>query len=274
MSEENLDQNSGNQDPVEVDWKSSITDDGLKAHASMDKFKTTQDLFKSYVNLEKLVGKEKLPVPTDKDGKEVWDMVFSRLGRPDTSKGYKLPELQKPDGFPEGDPKELEGILNKAHELGLNNKQIGELYQSFMEGEIAKYNQFTEAKETSRINAEKELRKEWGKAYEEKMNRVKGVLSKFADPDVMKMVEEGLGNDPRFIRFLGKVSSKLSEDGISGKPSGFAMSPEEANAEISRIKGEALGNPKHPLLNKEHPEHDAVVQRMNKLFGFASAESS
>lgn len=272
MSEENLDQNAGNQDPEggAVDWKSRITDEGLKSHASLEKFKTEQDLFKSYVNLEKLVGKEKLPVPTDKDGKEIWDAVYSRLGRPESPKQYKLPELKRPEGFPEADPKEIEGILAKAHELGLSNKQIGELYKGFMEGEFSKYNLHNEQKTQKRLDAETQLRKEWGKSYEEKVGKAKVVLNNFADDDIKKMVEEGLGNDPRFIRFLNNVAGKLSEDALGGKSSGLSMSPDEANAEIARIRGEAMTNPKHPLVNKEHPEHDMMVQKMSKLYHFAN----
>jgi hypothetical protein len=276
MSEENLDQGTGNQDPATggqaaADWKSTITDEGLKAHASLGKFKSNEDLFKSYVNLEKLVGKEKLPVPTDKDGKEIWDAVYARLGRPEDPKGYKLPDLQKPEGFPDYDPKDMEGLLSKAHELGLNNKQMGELYKTFMEGEISKYNQFSEEKAQGRINAETQLRKEWGKAYEEKMLKAKGVLNSMADDDIKQLTEEGLGNDPRFIKFLSNIAGKVSEDAIGGKPRGFAMSPEEAKSEIARIQGEAMANPKHPYINKEHPEHDMMVQKMNKLFNFATA---
>jgi len=205
-----------NQAPVmdnataqENDWRSQITDEGLKAHASLEKFKTPQDLFKSYTELERLVGKEKIPVPTEKDGKELWDTVYSRLGRPETPKGYKLPELQRPDGFPSADEKEMEGILAKAHELGLNNRQIGELYKWFMEGEFQKFKSFEEQRANKRAETETNLRKEWGKSYEEKVAKARGVLNNFSDPEVMQMVEEGLGNDPRFIRFLGNIAGKL-----------------------------------------------------------------
>ena len=273
MPEDNLDQGNGNQDQggqvVTQDWKSSITDEGLKSHASIEKFKTPEDLFKSYVHLEKLLGKEKLPVPTDKDGKEVWDTVYARLGRPESPKGYKLPEIKRPEGYPEADPKDLEPILNKAHELGLNNRQIGELYKHFMEGEFSKFNQYGEATNQKRLDAETNLRKEWGKSYEEKIGKAKNVLTNLADDDIKAMVEEGLGNDPRFIRFLSNVAGKLSEDALGGKPAGFSMSPDEAKAEIARIQGEASTNPKHPLINKEHPEHDMLVAKMSKLFAFA-----
>jgi hypothetical protein len=114
------------------------------------------------------------------------------------------------------------------------------------------------------------LRKEWGKAYEEKILKAKAVLNQHADDDIRAMVEGGLGNDPRFIKFLSNIAGKLSEDGIGGKAQGFAMSPEEAMSEIARIKGEAMTNPKHPYINKEHPEHDMRVEKMNKLFHFAN----
>lgn len=251
------------------DWRSGIAEE-FRGNPHLENFKSVDDLAKSWISAQKLIGKEKLPVPTDKDGKEIWDTVYSRLGRPESPKGYKLPELKAPEGFPVMDSKELEGILTKAHELGLNNKQIGELYKTFMEGEFGKWSQYGEEKANGRLNAETQLRKEWGKAYEEKVGKAKTVLNNFADDDIKQMVEEGLGNDPRFIRFLGNIAGKLSEDALGGKPSGFAMSPEEATSEIARIRGDAMTNPKHPLINKEHPEHDMMVQRMNKLYHFAN----
>jgi len=254
------------------DWKGSIAED-LRGNPHLGTFKSVDDLAKSWIGAQKLIGKEKLPVPTDKDGKEIWDTVYARLGRPESAKGYKLPELQAPEGFPTLQGKELEGILGKAHELGLNNKQIGELYKTFMEGEFGKYNGFIEEKSNGKLNAETQLRKEWGKAYEEKVLKAKGILANYADDDIRGMVEEGLGNDPRFIRFLGNIAGKLSEDGLGGKGGSLSMSPDEAMSEIARIKGEAMTNPKHPYINKEHPEHDMMVQKMNKLFHFANPQA-
>jgi hypothetical protein len=250
------------------DWKSGLAED-IRSNPHLENFQSPNDLAKSWINAQKLIGKEKLPVPTDKDGKEIWDAVYSRLGRPESPKNYKLPELQRPEGYPAPDPKEIEGILSKAHELGLNNKQIGELYKGFMEGEFAKFNQFGEQKSQTRLDAETNLRKEWGKSYEEKIGKAKQVLNNLADDDIKAMTEEGLGNDPRFIKFLSNIAGKLSEDAMGGKPSGFSMSPDEAKSEIARIQGEAMSNPKHPLVNKEHPEHDMLVQKMSKLFAFA-----
>jgi hypothetical protein len=251
------------------DWRTGLSED-IRTNPHLETFKTPNDLAKSWINAQRLIGKEKLPVPTDKDGKEIWDTVYARLGRPDDPKGYKLPELQKPEGFPEFDAKEMEGLLSKAHELGLNNKQMGELYKTFMEGEIARYGQIKEGQGQSKLDAETNLRKEWGRAYEEKILKAKAVLNQHADDDIRTMVEGGLGNDPRFIKFLSNIAGKLSEDGIGGKAQGFAMSPEEAMSEIARIKGEAMTNPKHPYINKEHPEHDMMVEKMNKLFHFAN----
>lgn len=265
---------AGGQGVVSSDWKTMIKDEGLRASASAGKFKTVDDLLKSYDHLERFVGKEKLPVPTDKDGKEVWDTVYSRLGRPDTPKGYKLPEIKRPEGYPQSDPKELEGLLNKAHELGLNNKQIGALYQTFMEGEIAKYNQYGEQTHQSRLDAETTLRKEWGKSYEERVGKAEQYInSQWNEKAIAKLKTAGLNNDPDVIMALYNSASKMSEDALGGKPSGFAMSPEEALSEIARIKGEAMTNPKHPYINKEHPEHDMMVQKMNKLYQYAHPES-
>jgi len=261
----------GNADTQQgADWKSSV-DEGLRSHPSLEKFKAPGDVFKSYVELEKLVGKEKLPIPTEKDGKELWDVVYSRLGRPAKADEYKLPDVKRPDGYPAFNPEEIKPILQKAHELGLNNNQIAGLYQSFMEGEISKYGQFKEQSETSKLNAETTLRKEWGSSFDEKLGVAKRVLNEYGGAESQAWAEQN-GNDPVLIKLLANVGKRLSEDGIGGKAASFSMSPEEANAEIRKIQGEAMLNPKHPYVDRSNPEHEVVMNRMKTLYAMAHPE--
>lgn len=252
------------------DWKTSVAEE-LRTNPHLTNFKSVDDLAKSWINAQKLIGKEKLVVPTDKDAPEVWDMVYNRLGRPEKPDGYKLPDLKRPDGYPVGNPEEMKEILTKAHQLGLNNKQIAGLYEAFMQGEFGKFQKLNEDSVITRKNAETELRRVWGNAFQERVQKAEAYVNTWSDAAREKLKASGLNNDPDIIQALYATASKMSEDGIGGKPSGFSMSPDEAKAEIARIRGEAMNNPKHPYVDRAHPEHEAIVKKMQTLFEFAHA---
>ena len=55
-----------------------------KYKALGDKFNSVSGLAKSYLNLERMLSKEKMPIPTDNDGDEVWDQAYKAMGRPES----------------------------------------------------------------------------------------------------------------------------------------------------------------------------------------------
>ena len=277
MAEDNLNLNSGdNSNPIATDWKGSF-DAGIKDHPSLGVFKSEdlvevpRALVKSYVGQQSLIGKDKIPLPGEKATDEDWNIVFDRLGRPKTADEYKLPELKTPEGFP------VSAELTKsyrtwAHEAGLNPKQTATLYQKFMEAQFGEYSNVMAGKEKGLKDAETALRTEWGKAYEQNLALAKKVFNTYGDKEINAMMEEGLGNDPRILRIFAKIGSKMGEDGIQGKGGSFMMTPQEAGSEITKIMGAAHSDPKHPYINRDHPEHKLYVQRMADLQALANPE--
>jgi hypothetical protein len=125
--------------------------------------------------------------------------------------------------------------------------------------------------EEGRNTAEGELRKEMGKAFDSNLALAKKLIGNFADDNMKAIVDGGLGDNPAFIRFMVKISKHFGEDGSflgEAQPS-LTMSPEEAKKEIAKIQGAASSDPKHPYLNKLHPEHEALTKRMAQLFQMA-----
>lgn len=68
-----------------------------KYKALGDKFNSVGSLAKSYLNLERMLSKEKMPIPTDNDGDEVWNQAYKALGRPESPKDYQAPEGIDPE---------------------------------------------------------------------------------------------------------------------------------------------------------------------------------
>lgn len=107
--QDNLDQTT--------DWREEL-DASVKEHPSLKNFKSPGDLAKSWVEAQKLIGRDKIPVPGEKATKEDWDTVFERLGRPKDKNGYTIPDVKLPDGLPAPKPEFIEELKAKAHELG------------------------------------------------------------------------------------------------------------------------------------------------------------
>lgn len=268
---ENLDQQVDNQDQQDTqtlntetqDWKSNLSDE-FKNDPTAEKFKDVDGLFKSYKSLQEKIGKDKVVVPGENASDEERSMFYSAIGRPDTPDSYKIPEetLNKipPELRNEDERKEFSKV---AHETGLTGQQ----YQKLMDWY---YNQTGEqiAKQQQNINQSKKkgentLRKEWGKAFDSKLQQGERVLDEFGNDKLRnKIKESGLNNDPEFIKFLSQAGEGLSEDTISGKPAGALMTPEQAMAEIAKVQGDSS----HPYHKKDHAEHKFAVERMESLY--------
>lgn len=253
-----------------ADWRESL-DPSIKEHPALKNFKAPGDLAKSWVEAQKLIGRDKIPVPDpNKATKEDWDIVFERLGRPKDPNGYKLPDVKLPDGFPAPKEEFIKELKEKALELGLLPAQISGLYEWFMEAEGNQYGQYMQEREQARMTAESTLRKQWGKAFEQNFQIAEQAVNKFGTPEfIEKLKSTGLNNDPDMIQFIANVAKNLSEDKIAGRPQGLTLSPEEARAEIAKIQGEAMKDRMHPMNNKHHPEYEHFLNKWKSLHEMA-----
>jgi hypothetical protein len=260
-------QNLAEQDnsDQQTDWREGL-DPTIKQHPSMQNFKSPVDLAKSWVEAQKLIGRDKIPVPGEKATKEDWDMVFDRLGRPKDANGYQLPEVKLPEGYPGTKKEFIDGFKSKALELGMLPAQVNGLYQWFMDNESTTYTQFMQEREGARGKAENALRQAWGKAFEQNYQIAEQAVNKYGSEGfINKLKSTGLNNDPEMIQFIANMAKNFSEDKITGKPQGLTLSPEEAQAKIKSIQAEAMKDKNHPMNNKQHPEHDYFLSQWKDL---------
>ena len=247
------------------DWRAGL-DVSVKEHPSLKNFKSPGDLAKSWVEAQKLIGRDKIPVPGEKATKEDWDMVFERLGRPKDKDGYAIPDMKAPEGFPAQDKEFMDTFKAKAHELGMLPQQVNELYKWYMQQSFDQYNQFNSSRVDERGKAETTLRKAWGKAFEQNFTIAEQAVNKYASPKFIdKLKKSGMNNDPDMIQFIADMAKNFSEDKIAGRPQGLTLSPEEALSEIAKINGDKT----HPYWHKQHPENKYAQQKMKGLFEMA-----
>lgn len=268
-TQENLDQT------VETkDWREGL-DVEVKNHPSLTNFKSPGDLAKSWISAQKLIGRDKIPVPTDKATKEDWDVVFDRLGRPKDKTGYAIPDIKLPEGYPAPKQEFVEELKAKAHELGMLPAQVEGLYKWFMDSEVNQFNQYSSERERQRGEAENALRKAWGKAFEQNYQIAEQAVNKYGSEEfVNKLKATGLSNDPDMIQFIASMAQNFAEDKITGKAPGLTLSPDEARAKIATIQSEAMKDKNHWMNNKRHPEYEYGIKMWKDLHEQAYPEEN
>jgi len=70
-------------------WKDSISED-FRNDPNIEKFTEIDALAKSYINATKMIGQDKLVIPTNNSTEDQWNEVYSKLGRPESADKYSL----------------------------------------------------------------------------------------------------------------------------------------------------------------------------------------
>ena len=245
---------------VAKSWKEAISEE-FREDPNIAKFTEIDALAKSYINATRMIGQDKVAVPNNNSTDGQWNEVYDKLGRPESPDKYKLEANS--DVVPL-DESAIKQFAENAHQLGLNNKLaqgILEFYKNSMEGSVQQ-NQVD--METAQANAEQELRKEWGRAYEDNIKKAGAVAKANMDANILDMqLKDGtrLGDHPAIIKGFANIANLMSEDKLVSTESESVSQGVDYNAEISKIVNDRDG----PYWNKAHPDHDKVVQQVFTL---------
>jgi len=249
--------------------------DEVRNHPSVAKFKSSEDMAKSYVSLEKKIGAKGVIVPGEGAKPEDINAYQIALGRPENAEGYRF---DTPEGLHKNiqiTPELENGFKDVALKLGLTNEQAAGLRMYQLDSLTAQINTSEKTRGDNLLNAQTELRKEYGGKYDETVGTALKVVDKFGGADVKALLNEtGLGNNPAVIKMMAKIGSSLSEDSI-GKIGGGnpLMSPAQAKAEVAKINMAAQADSKHPLMDETHPEHKEAISKRDSLYKLAYPEA-
>ena len=248
-------------------WKDSISEE-YRADPSIEKFTEIDALAKSYINATKMIGQDKIVIPTKNSGQEAWDEAYAKLGRPESADKYALDV--KSDVVP-FDETAIKSFAEQSHKLGLNNKQaqgILEFYKNNMEGSLQQAKIDTE---TAQSQAEQQLRQEWGRDFDGKVKQAGALAKANINPEVLDMTLSNgtrLGDHPEIIKGFAKIANMMSEDKIVSTESENVNTVADIETEISAITNDTDG----PYWNKQHPDHDKVVQQVYTLREMLNAD--
>jgi len=238
-------------------------DSALATDPSMKDIQDLPNLVKSFVNSQKMIGRDKITLPTEYATPEEWSQIYEKLGAPKDPKDYKFNEKFSYD------EEYLTDFKQFARDNGLLPRQAEAMLKRLQAEDQDIITREDQGVQEALENSMTTLQKEFGQALPQKLNIARNALAGIADETMQQYVEDsGMANDPQFIKFLVTIGEKFfKEDGAHVATSqGGALSPADAQNKIN----DTMGNSKHPYWDGSHPGHAQAVADMQKLFSYTS----
>jgi len=238
-------------------WKETISEE-FRNDPNISKFTEIDALAKSYINATKMIGSDKIAVPNNNSTDDQWNEVYAKLGRPESPDKYQLDF--KSEVAPV-DENAIKSFAEVAHKTGLNEKQAQAILDFYKQNSENSVQQLKIDTETAQAQAEQQLRQEWGKQFDENINKAAAVAKANMSNDVLDMqLKDGtrLGDHPDVIKGFAKIAGLLSEDKVVTTESESVDQGRDLESEISKIVNDRTG----PYWNKTHPDHSKLVQQV------------
>lgn len=243
------------QAEISTSWLDGLSD-GYRNDPNISKFNSPDALAKGYTEISKMIGKDKVVLPSG-EGAEYdaqMDELFSRLGMPETADGYGLENI---DLSEHGINATLEtgDFAEVARQLRMTPEQAKGVLDYYVNDVTSKNAQSVESQNQSVNEARVALRNEFGAAYDESMAAANSIFKEHFP----SLEGSDLVRDPNFVKDLVKLSKNFGETKLGKMPSSGAKTPGEAKAEKTTLmQSEAY-------TNQMHPEHDAAVDKYFSL---------
>ncbi len=241
---------------AEPTWRDNLGA-GLSDNPSLEKFSDVASLAKSYLNAEKMIGRDKIPMPQTA---EEFTSVFKRLGMPDTADEYKLtPPKDIPAGF-NYPPEAEKDFRNMVHDLELTQAQAEKLYNNIWVSQLKNFAGHNESVSHMKADCNKTLEQAWGNDVEPQMNIAMQAAEKLFSPETVEMMKETFGNSASLLMDLNKLGTNLVEDGVlTGAGANTGITPQQLVHKVEELMG-------HPAyLDKHHVEHKSIVDQVYSL---------
>lgn len=194
-------------------------------------WKSPQDLFKSYRELEKTLGTDRISLPKDANDTEALNAIYTKLGRPESAEKYKFP-----DG---ADAEQIKAIAPELHKLGISQTQAEGLAKIDMGRMQQAMEQQQHAWTDDQQKAMDKLNGEWGGKsneeieYNRRAMRALGISVEEANVFMR-------GGSEKFLRLLNLAGRSMREDNTGAMQDdsvlGFGMTGNRAAAEIAEKK--------------------------------------
>jgi cell fate (sporulation/competence/biofilm development) regulator YlbF (YheA/YmcA/DUF963 family) len=267
----------GNQPPTGgvSDWRASLPED-LRSEKVFESIKGKDWseagplLAKNYIHAQRLVGADKLILPTDKSTPEEIAAFRAKLGVPAKPEDYGWGKL--PDGVTEDrlDKAKFAEWRKELHDAGIPKAAAERLISKRISEMHAEQTAAARARQDALTNGELQLKQEFGDKYDESVNFARWTAQEFGDEGLINLLEStGLGSNPDVVKLFAKIGRAMADDRARGSGSNRPtstdnMRPEQAQMALSEF--EASKENIEALHSRGHPRHDWAVQQRLKLF--------
>ena len=242
-----------------IDFKTLIPD-AYKEEKALQNFQDMDGFVKSYLHSQKLVGADKIPIPNKYATDEDWNAVYEKLGKPKSPDGYEY-NLGKETKL---DDNSLKAFSAEAHKLGLLPKQAQGIIKYYNDLAGVSETEANNKAEAARNEAEKNLRKEFGSTYNDRIMAAKKLATTTLGNEFLNntILQDGskLGDNPTVVKAFADLAAQMSEDNLIKGDAPAYMSNKEINRQIA-----ALQQPGSAYWDKKHPNHSDVVQEVQDL---------
>lgn len=249
-------------------WKQNLGPDYANS-PTMQKFPDTKDglnaAVKSHLELEQMLGKEKVVIPKDEKDAEGWSRLAKALGVPDKAEAYGLADVELPDTM-KGVVFDKAKFAEIAHAHKLTPGQAKSLWGAYTEMIKGAYTKAVQDKQTEMQGTINRLRSDWGDAYDTNVELGQMVINKFSsDKETQDFITAAVLSHPNGVKFMAKIGNQFAENKIGefGYKK-FSLTPDQAQSEIDTI----VRDPKHPYNNDKLPkaERQRAIDYVNNLY--------
>ena len=244
-------------------WTDSLPDD-LKTNASLSKFKDSNSVLKSYLELEKSMG-SKVKVPGSDATDEERNAFFNKMGRPETKDGYEFNKvLEGKEGLLEVAPglkESMEKFSELAHTLGIPKDTA----QKLMGWQTEKLEAQIEAMAAKTAAGKETLTKVWGDQFDTKnaeAEQVVKILGKEYPDEMQEFITSDAARNPISKIMLAELAT-LYKEKSNGVLEGAAPTVLNKQEQIQAIMHAGR---EHPVWNDRHPDHAKAVADYNALY--------
>jgi hypothetical protein len=219
-------------------WKNGLPEN-LRHEMVLDTTLTVPDAFSQLINAQKMIGKNKVVLPTDKSTPQEWEAFHTALGRPKTPDEYKL---AIPAGQEALYPAEtLSQAKQLFHKAGFNQKQVDALWAFDQQRLADAEKQLQQQEEQEYLAAEKAIVEESGEALEQQKHLAnKLIADEVPDQGKREKLLEALNDNklrPYVFNFLAQIQAKYREQhsGIPASNSPNVMTPGQMEAKAQEL---------------------------------------
>lgn len=241
-------------------WKDGLPEE-LRNEPSLAGVKNLTTLAKSYVNAQKLVGKNKISIPGENATDDERNAFYSALGRPATANDYKHDKVEIPEGYALNE-EQVAAFRETAFNIGLSQ----EAFEKALAFDLARTKQATEAA-VAEYNREYDetmakLQQQYGDKLPARISQVDKALTTFGIKDLF--VQKGLTNNYQIFEALANIGASISESKLkAGEVQQNFKTPQQQIEEI-------YADPNGAIYNAEHPGHDKAVAEVKRLMALVN----